>query len=144
MAQGVDYSGAKTHFEGYDQLVVEGSKVVALYIDGSAVNELGSGDAGIVVLDRTPFYAESGGQVGDIGELVAAGGSFTVEDTHKIQSEVFGHHGRLSAGTLKLGDTVRSVVDAGARARSAWNHSATHLMHSALRKVLGNHVSQKG
>ena len=144
MAQGVDYSGARTSFEGYDRLVVEDSKVIALYIDGSSVNELGSGDAGIVVLDRTPFYAESGGQVGDIGELVAQAGSFSVEDTQKIQAEVFGHHGRVSAGTLKLGDTVRAEVDAGARARSAWNHSATHLMHAALRKVLGNHVAQKG
>ena len=141
---GVDYSGGKTHFEGYDQLVVTGSKVVALYIDGSAVNELGSGDAGIVVLDRTPFYAESGGQVGDTGLLEAAGGSFTVEDTQKIQSEVFGHHGRLSAGILMVGDVLAAKVDAKARARSAWNHSATHLMHAALRQVLGTHVSQKG
>ena len=144
MAVGVDYDGARTAFQGYDKLVLDGCKVVALYIDGSPVTELGSGDAGIVVLDRTPFYAESGGQVGDIGQLVATGGSFTVEDSQKIQADVFGQHGRLSAGTLKLGDTVSAQVDAGARARSAWNHSATHLMHAALREVLGAHVSQKG
>ena len=144
MVHGVDYSGVRTAFEGYDKLKLEDCKVVALYIDGSAVNELGSGDAGIVVLDRTPFYAESGGQVGDIGELLAPGASFNVEDTQKIQAEVFGHHGRLSAGVLKLGDSVSAQVDADARARSAWNHSATHLMHAALRCVLGDHVTQKG
>ena len=144
MVHGVDYSGVRTAFEGYDKLLLEGCKVVALYIDGSAVNELGSGDVGIVVLDRTPFYAESGGQVGDVGALLAPGASFYVEDTQKIQTEVFGHHGRLSAGVLKLGDTVSAQVDADARARSAWNHSATHLMHAALREVLGDHVMQKG
>ncbi len=144
MVHGVDYSGVRTAFDGYDKLLLEPCKVVALYIDGSAVNELGSGDAGIVVLDRTPFYAESGGQVGDIGELQAPGASFSVEDTQKIQTEVFGHHGRLSAGVLKVGDSVSAQVNAEARARSAWNHSATHLMHAALREVLGNHVAQKG
>ena len=144
MVHGVDYVGARTAFDGYDKLLLEQCKVVALYIDGSAVNQLGGGDAGIVVLDRTPFYAESGGQVGDIGELLAPGASFSVEDTQKIQTEVFGHHGRLSAGVLKLGDSVSAQVDAEARARSAWNHSATHLMHAALREVLGKHVSQKG
>ena len=144
MVHGVDYAGARTAFDGYDKLLLEQCKVVALYIDGSAVNQLGGGDAGIVVLDRTPFYAESGGQVGDIGELLAPGASFSVEDTQKIQTEVFGHHGRLSAGVLKLGDSVSAQVDAEARARSAWNHSATHLMHAALREVLGKHVSQKG
>ncbi len=144
MVHGVDYSGVRTSFEGYDKLQLEDCKVVALYIDGSAVNELGSGDAGIVVLDRTPFYAESGGQVGDIGALLGPGASFNVEDTQKIQAEVFGHHGRLSAGVLRLSDSVRAEVDAEARARSAWNHSATHLMHAALRQVLGDHVTQKG
>ena len=144
MVHGVDYVGARTAFDGYDKLLLEQCKVVALYIDGSAVNQLGGGDAGIVVLDRTPFYAESGGQVGDIGELLAPGASFSVEDTQKIQTEVFGHHGRLSAGVLKLGDSVSAQVDAETRARSAWNHSATHLMHAALREVLGKHVSQKG
>ena len=144
MVHGVDYAGARTTFDGYDKLLLEQCKVVALYIEGSAVNQLGSGDAGIVVLDRTPFYAESGGQVGDIGELLAPGASFSVEDTQKIQTEVFGHHGRLSAGVLKLGDSVSAQVDAEARAGSAWNHSATHLMHAALREVLGKHVSQKG
>ena len=144
MVHGVDYSGVRTSFEGYDKLQLENCTVVALYIDASPVNELGSGDAGIVVLDRTPFYAESGGQVGDIGALLGPGASFNVEDTQKIQAEVFGHHGRLSAGVLKLGDAVSAQVDAEARARSAWNHSATHLMHAALRHVLGDHVTQKG
>jgi alanyl-tRNA synthetase len=144
MAAGVAYEGGKTEFKGYETLGVEGAKVVALYIDGSQVNELGSGDAGIVVLDRTPFYAESGGQVGDRGELVASGGTFTVEDTQKIQADVFGHHGRLSAGTLKVGDAVEARVDGARRAAIARNHSVTHLMHKALREVLGDHVQQRG
>ena len=143
-ARGVDYSGARTEFKGYDALTLDGCKVVALYIDGSPVDDLGSGDAGIVVLDRTPFYAESGGQVGDIGQLVGSRGSFRVDDTQKIQTEVFGHHGALATGTLTVGDTLRAEVDATPRARSAWNHSATHLMHAALRQVLGTHVTQKG
>jgi alanyl-tRNA synthetase len=142
--QGIDYAGAKTAFEGYEKLALEGAKVIALYIEGSKVEELGSGDEGIVVLDRTPFYAESGGQVGDKGELAAAGGTFTVEDTQKIQPDVFGHHGRLSAGTLKLGDTVHARVDGARRAAIARNHSVTHLMHKALREVLGDHVQQRG
>ena len=143
-ARGVDYSGARTEFKGYDALTLDGCKVVALYIDGSPVDDLGGGDAGIVVLDRTPFYAESGGQVGDIGQLVGSRGSFRVDDTQKIQAEVFGHHGVLVTGTLTVGDTLRAEVDATPRARSAWNHSATHLMHAALRQVLGTHVTQKG
>ena len=143
-ARGVDYAGARTEFKGYDTLTLDGCKVVALYIDGSPEDDLGGGDAGIVVLDRTPFYAESGGQVGDIGQLVGSRGSFRVDDTQKIQAEVFGHHGVLVTGTLTVGDTLRAEVDAAPRARSAWNHSATHLMHAALRQVLGTHVSQKG
>jgi alanyl-tRNA synthetase len=98
----------------------------------------------VVVLDRTPFYAESGGQVGDRGELAGVNGSFSVEDTQKIQAEVFGHKGEVKAGRLRVGDRVMAAVDSGARARAAWNHSATHLMHAALRKVLGAHVQQKG
>jgi alanyl-tRNA synthetase len=97
-----------------------------------------------VVLDRTPFYAESGGQVGDRGELAGANGTFLVEDTQKIQPEVYGHKGGLKAGKLRVGDRVMAGVDGIARARAAWNHSATHLMHAALRKVLGPHVQQKG
>ena len=143
-ARGVDYAGARTEFKGYDTLTLDGCKVVALYIDGSPVDDLGGGDAGIVVLDRTPFYAESGGQVGDIGQLVGSRGSFRVDDTQKIQAEVFGHHGVLVTGALTVGDTLRAEVDATPRARSAWNHSATHLMHAALREVLGPHVTQKG
>jgi alanyl-tRNA synthetase len=98
----------------------------------------------VVVLDRTPFYAESGGQVGDRGELVSSNGTFIVSDTQKIQAEVFGHKGKLKTGRLRVGDAASAHVDTVARARAAWNHSATHLMHSALRKVLGTHVQQKG
>jgi len=120
------------------------AKVVALYRDGGAAQALKAGEAGVVVLDQTPFYAESGGQVGDRGELVAPGGTFEVEDTQKIQAEVFGHHGALKAGTLKVGDRVEARVDVERRKRTMRNHSVTHLMHKALREVLGPHVQQKG
>jgi alanyl-tRNA synthetase len=146
MGEALDYRGAKTIFDGYDTLAEE-ARVVALYRDGSRVESLSTGHAGVVVLDRTPFYAESGGQVGDRGELSKDGACltlFTVHDTQKIQPEVFGHHGDMKTGELKLGDTIIAKVDAKARARAAWNHSATHLMHAALRKVLGAHVTQKG
>jgi alanyl-tRNA synthetase len=143
-AAGVAYDGGKTEFKGYEVLKLEGAKVAALYKDGTAVTELSSGDAGIVVLDRTPFYAESGGQVGDKGELVAASGSFDVADTQKIQPDVFGHHGAVKSGTLKVGDAVEARVDGGRRAAIARNHSVTHLMHKALREVLGDHVAQRG
>ena len=143
MSTAVAYSGHATEFHGYDTLALE-CKVLALYREGAQANELGSGDAGIVVLDRTPFYAESGGQVGDRGELAGPNGTFTVDDTQKIQADVFGHKGRLKVGRLKVGDTVMATVDREARMRAAWNHSATHLMHAALRKVLGPHVQQKG
>ncbi|HXC40309.1 MAG TPA: alanine--tRNA ligase, partial [Burkholderiales bacterium] len=143
-AASVQYSGAKTEFKGYDTLKLD-AKVVALYREGSAVPALGAGEEGIVVLDRTPFYAESGGQVGDIGDISAGTGShFKVHDTQKIQADVFGHHGRQAAGKLSVGDTVTAHVDVRARHRAAWNHSATHLMHAALRRVLGHHVQQKG
>src|SRR6185503_15945636 len=118
-----------------------------LYRDGSAVDALSTGQEGVVVLNRTPFYAESGGQVGDRGELSRTGACltlFSVHDTQKVQPDVFGHHGEVKTGEIKIGDTVVASVDAHARARSAWNHSATHLMHAALRKVLGHHVQQKG
>jgi alanyl-tRNA synthetase len=137
------YSGGKTEFHGYETLNLEG-RVVALYREGSPVEALAAGEAGVVVLERTPFYAESGGQVGDRGELVGSGGTFAVADTQKIQAEVFGHHGVLRAGTLKLGDTVEARVDAETRRRTMRNHSVTHLMHKALREVLGPHVQQKG
>ena len=144
IAGGVAYDGGKTVFKGYDTLKVEACKVVALYKDGAAVEALEHAEAGIVVLDQTPFYAESGGQVGDIGELVSSHGTFTVADTQKIQTEVFGHHGMLATGALKVGDSVSAQVNVAARAASQFNHSATHLMHAALRNVLGNHVQQKG
>src|SRR4029079_14222701 len=143
MTAGVEYSGGKTVFHGYEKLVHQ-SKVVALYREGAQVQSLKSGETGTVVLDETPFYAESGGQVGDKGELVAAGGTFTVDDTQKIQADVFGHHGTLKTGTLKVGDPLEARVDTALRARTMRNHSVTHLMHKALRDVLGPHVQQKG
>ncbi len=139
----VEYSGQKTEFHGYELLTLAG-KVIAIYKDGSAVPAIKAGDTAVVVLDRTPFYAESGGQVGDRGQLACARGTFNVSDTQKIQSEVFGHHGVLDTGALSVGDAVDAKVDTAARTRAANNHSATHLMHAALRKVLGGHVQQKG
>ncbi|HUJ87015.1 MAG TPA: alanine--tRNA ligase [Burkholderiales bacterium] len=143
MAAGLDYAGGKTEFRGYDSLSVP-AKVVALYHEGSQVPALKSGEHGTVVLDQTPFYAESGGQVGDRGALVAASGTFEVADTQKIQAEVFGHHGALRTGTLKVGDALDARVDVALRGRTMRNHSVTHLMHKALREVLGPHVQQKG
>jgi alanyl-tRNA synthetase len=140
----VDYKGAKTVFKGYDTLSVEEARVAAIYKDGTSVRSISAGDASIVVLDHTPFYAESGGQVGDAGELAASGGTFAVEDTQKIQPDVYGHHGKLAAGSLSVGDRVAAKVDAVRRGRTMRNHSATHLMHTALREVLGSHVQQKG
>ncbi|TAK65545.1 MAG: alanine--tRNA ligase [Betaproteobacteria bacterium] len=143
VSAGVEYSGRPTEFHGYDSLTLE-CTVAALYREGASVDEIAAGEAAVVVLDRTPFYAESGGQVGDRGELAGVNGSFGVEDTQKIQAEVFGHKGELKAGRLRVGERVMAAVDSVARARAAWNHSATHLMHAALRKVLGGHVQQKG
>jgi alanyl-tRNA synthetase len=143
IAQSIDYSGRATEFHGYEYLSLDAT-VVALYREGTQTEELLGGEEGVVVLDRTPFYAEAGGQVGDRGELVAPGGTFVVDDAQKIQAEVYGHKGRLRTGRLRVGDKVEAHVDTVARARAAWNHSATHLMHSALRKVLGPHVQQKG
>jgi alanyl-tRNA synthetase len=143
MAAGVEYSGDKTKFVGYDKLAHD-SKVIALYADGVAVQQLAAGQQGIVVLDTTPFYAESGGQVGDQGLIKGGAGEFEVEDTLKIQADVFGHHGVLRSGVLKVGDTADALVDQIHRARTIRNHSATHLMHKALREVLGGHVAQKG
>jgi alanyl-tRNA synthetase len=143
-AAGVEYSGAATEFHGYDTLALE-AKVVALYDrEGVQAQELSGGEAGVVVLDRTPFYAESGGQVGDSGELAGVSGTFAVEDTQKIQPAVFGHKGVVTTGRLRVGDKVMAGVDAMRRARTMRNHSATHLMHKALREVLGPHVQQKG
>jgi alanyl-tRNA synthetase len=142
----LEYSGAKTGFRGYDTMSEEG-RVVALYREGSPAQSLSAGEEGIVVLDRTPFYAESGGQVGDRGELSKGGACLTlfeVQDTQKIQPEVFGHHGVVKTGELAVGDTVAAQVDLDKRARTMRHHSATHLMHKALREVLGTHVQQKG
>ncbi|MDA8110427.1 MAG: DHHA1 domain-containing protein, partial [Betaproteobacteria bacterium] len=143
MSAGLEYAGGRTEFRGYDTLSLK-ARVVALYREGTQVAELNAGETGVVVLDRTPFYAESGGQVGDRGEMVGPAGTLAVSDTQKIQAEVFGHHGTQMTGVLRAGDEVRAEVDAAARRRAAWNHSATHLMHAALRKVLGAHVQQKG
>ena len=142
----LDYGGPKTVFRGYEQLSTPG-RVTALYRDGTPVASLVAGERGVVVLDQTPFYAESGGQVGDRGELSIGGVCltlFAVEDTQKIQPDVYGHVGEVKTGELKVDDTVAAEVDHAARARTMRNHSATHLMHKALREVLGAHVQQKG
>jgi alanyl-tRNA synthetase len=139
----VEYSGEKNKFVGYDNLS-HSSQVIALYSAGTPVQELTAGQSGIVVLDSTPFYAESGGQVGDQGVIATATAQFDVSDTLKIQADVFGHHGVLASGSLKVGDAVNADVDQAKRARTIRNHSATHLMHKALREVLGGHVAQKG
>ena len=144
MAAAIEYSGEKTRFVGYEQLQHE-AKIIALYVDGSAVNEVQAGQQAIVVLDTTPFYAESGGQCGDSGVLAGSDGAvFEVADTQKIQAEVFGHHGVLKSGKLTIVQTVKAEVAAEVRAQTMRNHSATHLMHKALREVLGSHVAQKG
>jgi alanyl-tRNA synthetase len=142
----LEYAGAKTLFRGYDMLSTEG-RVVALYREGTPVSSLAAGESGVVVLSQTPFYAESGGQVGDRGELTKGGECltlFAVDDTQKIQPDVFGHVGVVKTGEMRVGDTVAAQVDHAARARTMRNHSATHLMHKALREVLGAHVQQKG
>ena len=143
MDKQVEYGGAANVFTGYDELV-HASKVVALYHEGTPTDALKAGQSGIVVLDTTPFYAESGGQVGDAGVLDAEGVEFGVEDTQKIKADVYGHHGVMQQGTLKVGDTVQARVDTARRAATMRNHSVTHLMHKALREVLGGHVQQKG
>ena len=143
LGAGLEYAGAATTFHGYDTLTHDAT-VLALYRDSAAVNELKEGESGVVVLDHTPFYAESGGQVGDRGALQGTQGVFEVEDTQKIQAQVFGHHGVVKTGSLVVGDTLLARVDEDARARTMRNHSATHLMHKALREVLGEHVQQKG
>ncbi|HJV28508.1 MAG TPA: alanine--tRNA ligase [Aromatoleum sp.] len=142
MAANLEYEGPATTFHGYEKLE-ERANVLALYRDGVTVNELLEGEMGVVVLDNTPFYAESGGQVGDRGELRGAG-LFEVEDTLKIQATVFGHHGVVKTGKIAVAQPVVARVDAVARGRTARNHSVTHLMHKALREVLGAHVQQKG
>src|SRR5512138_3548956 len=142
-AAGLEYSGGKTEFHGYDTLTLP-ARVVALYREGAQVQALKSGDRGTVVLERTPFYAEAGGQVGDRGELVGSAGTFEVADTQKIQADVYGHQGTLKTGALKPGDEVEARVDVALRTSTMRNHSVTHLMHKALREVLGPHVQQRG
>ncbi len=145
-AAGLDYAGASTDFQGYQHLSIAGARITALYVDGAAVAAVQAGQRAVVVLDKTPFYAESGGQVGDAGLLHSADFTvrFSVEDTQKIAAEVFGHHGLLMSGALSVGDALSAAVDAPQRAHTMRNHSATHLMHKALRAVLGDHVQQKG
>ncbi|HNB47349.1 MAG TPA: alanine--tRNA ligase, partial [Burkholderiaceae bacterium] len=144
MAAGLEYSGAATDFHGYEHLVCDHSKVTAIYIDGASVQRAKAGDDVVIVLDHTPFYAESGGQAGDSGELRNARARVVVEDTIKVQAAVHGHHGRIVEGEVEVGDGFVARVDAERRARTVRNHSATHLMHKALREVLGAHVQQKG
>lgn len=138
------YDGAKTEFTGYEFLRMDNAKIEALYVDGEPVHSLLTGQNGIVVLNQTPFYAESGGQVGDVGELFNANASAQVQDTTKILPDVFGHHVTLSKGNLAVGDSLTAQVNIDQRNASMRNHSATHLLHKALREVLGEHVQQKG
>ena len=143
MDRALEYTGVGNEFVGYEHLSAE-AKVTALYVDGVAVQQMQAGQTGVVVLDHTPFYAESGGQVGDQGHISGGAAVFEVEDTLKIKADVFGHHGQLAKGSLKVGDSVEALVNTALRAATVRNHSATHLMHTALREVLGSHVQQKG
>jgi len=143
MERGLEYAGSGNEFVGYGALQAS-AKVLALYRDGVPVAEIKHGQAGVVVLEATPFYAESGGQVGDSGRLHSGSAHFAVADTQKIKADVYGHHGQLEAGTLAVGDHVLAEVDEARRAAIARHHSATHLLHLALREVLGAHVQQKG
>ncbi|HMS27111.1 MAG TPA: alanine--tRNA ligase [Burkholderiaceae bacterium] len=143
MDKALDYNGASNEFVGYETLD-NATKIIAIYADGMPATALNAGQNGVIVLASTPFYAESGGQVGDEGALVTGGNVFEVQDTQKIKADVYGHHGVLLSGSLKVGDTVNTQVNAAKRAKTIRNHSATHLMHKALRAVLGDHVQQKG
>jgi len=139
----LEYSGEPTTFVGYETLS-QSAKITALYRDGLAVQSVQTGDHAVVVLSKTPFYAESGGQVGDAGGLSTSHATFVVEDTQKISADVFGHHGVVLSGELKVGEEIKASVDLVRRAHTVRNHSATHLLHKALREVLGTHVQQKG
>ena len=139
----IAYNGEITNFEGYETLNENAAKITALYKDGLEVDCLNEGEVGVIVLDKTPFYAESGGQVGDIGIIKSADGIFEVQDTQKIRADVFGHHGVVKTGKISK-NIVNAAVDIAARQATMRNHSATHLMHKALRQVLGTHVQQKG
>ena len=147
MDKALEYAGAGNTFVGYDSLE-SASKIVAIYVDGTGTSELNEGQSGVIVLETTPFYAESGGQVGDEGRIVATAtpnaATFEVTDTQKIKADVFGHHGSAIQGVLKVGDSVTAQVNTAVRAQTMRNHSVTHLMHKALRVVLGDHVTQKG
>ena len=143
MDKALDYTGEGNTFVGYEQLD-SSAKIVALYLDGTPVAELKTGQQGVVVLDSTPFYAESGGQVGDEGVITSGSARFDVGDTQKIKADVFGHHGTVVQGTISVGDSAAAQVNTAVRAATVRNHSATHLMHKALREVLGDHVQQKG
>ncbi len=143
MDKALEYNGEGNDFCGYERLT-QATKIVALYADGAGVAELNAGQSGVVVLAGTPFYSESGGQVGDQGAIFSDAALFEVADTQKIKADVYGHHGALKTGSLKVGDAVTAHVDATARAATQRNHSVTHLMHKALREVLGEHVQQKG
>ena len=143
MDRALEYTGTANTFTGYEKLA-ESVKIVALYADGTPVSVLNAGENGVVVTDSTPFYAESGGQVGDQGVITATAGRFVVQDTQKIRADVFGHHGVLESGSLKVGDAVQAQVDTQLRAATMRNHSVTHIMHKALHEVLGSHVQQKG
>jgi alanyl-tRNA synthetase len=144
VAQGLEYEGVATTFHGYEHLVCETSRVTAIYVEGTPVTKARAGDDAVIVLDHTPFYAESGGQVGDTGELRNTRSRFIVEDTIKVQAAVHGHQGRVVEGEVELGDTLVARVNGEQRAKTVRNHSATHLMHKALREVLGAHVQQRG
>ena len=143
MDKALDYSGAGNTFVGYEQLTAA-TEVVAMYVDGTSATEIKAGQNGVLVLATTPFYGESGGQVGDAGAIFCDHALFEVQDTQKVKADVFGHHGALKTGTLKLGDTVTAHVNTSLRLATQRNHSVTHLMHKALREVLGGHVQQKG
>ena len=143
MDKALDYTGETNRFTGYENLA-ETAKIVAIYVDGVSAAALKTGQTGVVVLDTTPFYAESGGQVGDEGVITSGSARFAVDDTLKVKADVFGHHGALEEGTLNVGDTVQAQVNTAVRAATMRNHSVTHIMHKALREVLGSHVQQKG
>lgn len=143
MDKALEYTGVANQFTGYEHLA-ETAKIVAIYVDGTGVAALKAGQSGVVVLDTTPFYAESGGQVGDEGTITSGSARFAVGDTLKIKADVYGHHGTLEEGTLNVGDTVQAQVNTAVRAATMRNHSVTHIMHKALREVLGSHVQQKG
>ncbi|MBL7088907.1 alanine--tRNA ligase [Acidovorax sp.] len=143
MDKALEYTGAANQFTGYEHLAAT-AKIVAIYVDGTSAAALKAGQNGVVVLDTTPFYAESGGQVGDEGVITSGSARFAVGDTLKIKADVFGHHGTLEEGTLNVGDTVQAQVNTAVRAATMRNHSVTHIMHKALREVLGSHVQQKG